>query len=59
MKHVIAPPFSREELESQHAAVLPPRRLLAAVTLLGIPIMGVSDVAVDIDTSGPGWLISG
>lgn len=48
--------FSMAELESQHAAELPRRQLLAAVTVLGIPLVGVSDVGVNIDTAGPNWL---
>lgn len=49
--------FTVEELDSQHAVKLPARDLLAALTLFGIPLVGVSDVAVNIDTSGPGWLV--
>jgi len=47
-----------EELMSETAEELPQRHLLATVTILGFPIVGVSDVAVNADTSGPGWLIS-
>lgn len=48
--------FTIEELESQRAAELPARDLMIALTLLGIPLVGVSDVAVNINTSGPNWL---
>lgn len=48
--------FTVEELESQHTAELPSRDLLISVNLLGIPLVGVGDVGVTIDTSGPNWL---
>ena len=54
MRNVTA--FTVEELESQHAAELPSRELLISVNLLGIPLVGVSDVSVTVDTSGPNWL---
>ena len=54
MRNVTA--FTVEELESQHTAELPPRELLISVNLLGIPLVGVSDVGVTVDTSGPNWL---
>ncbi len=50
--------FSIEELDSQHTAELPGRRLMAALTLLGLPLVGISGVDVNINTSGPGWLFS-
>ncbi len=43
-----------EELESQHTAELPGRQLMAALTVLGLPLVGISDVAVNI--SGPRFL---
>ncbi len=46
--------FTVEELESQHAAELPGRQLMATVSVLGLPLVGVSDVAVNI--SGPRFL---
>lgn len=46
--------FTLEDLENQHTAELPRRELMAAVTLFGFPIAGVSDVGVDI--SGPRFL---
>lgn len=46
--------FTIEDLESQHTAELPRRDLLAALTILGFPVVGVSDVGVDI--SGPRFL---
>jgi hypothetical protein len=49
-------PFSRLELDGQHTAQLPPRDLLIGVSVLGIPLAGVSDVGVTINTSGPNWL---
>ena len=48
--------FSVEELESQLAAELPGRHLMAALTLLGLPLVGVSGVDVNINTAGPNWL---
>lgn len=45
--------FTIEELEQQHTAELPPRDLLASVTLFGFPIAGVSDVGVQVNQSGP------
>lgn len=48
--------FSVEELDSQHAAELPGRHLMAALTVLGLPIVGVSGVDVNINTAGPNWL---
>lgn len=48
--------FSRLELDGQHAAQLPPRDLLIGVSVLGLPLAGVSDVGVNVNTSGPNWL---
>ncbi|HWC11387.1 MAG TPA: hypothetical protein VG455_09210 [Acidimicrobiales bacterium] len=48
--------FSLDELDGQHAAELPRRDLLIGVSLLGIPLIGVSDVSVNVDTEGPNWL---
>ena len=59
MNQTQTPGFGRDELEAQHTAELPRRELLASVTLFGIPIAGVSDVAVNVNTTGPGWLIHG
>lgn len=50
----IKEPFTLTELAGQHAAELPGRDLLAALTVFGLPIVGVSDVAVNI--SGPRFL---
>jgi hypothetical protein len=50
---------SIEELRSEKAVELPSRHLLATISVLGLPLVGVSDVAVNVDTTGPGWLISG
>jgi hypothetical protein len=49
--------FSLDELDSQHTAELPRRDLLIGVSLLGIPLLGVSDVNVNVDTEGPNWLV--
>jgi hypothetical protein len=51
--------ITMEELEVQEASELPRRELLATVSLLGMPVLGISDVAINLDVSGPGWLISG
>jgi hypothetical protein len=48
------PAFTPAELELEHTAELPRRDLLAAITLFGLPILGVSDVGVDV--SGPHFL---
>ncbi|HTJ73838.1 MAG TPA: hypothetical protein VL337_00595 [Acidimicrobiales bacterium] len=48
--------FTVEELDSQHTAQLPGRQLLAAVSLLGIPLVGLDGVNVNVDTKGPNWL---
>lgn len=37
-----------DELEVQHATELPDRELLIAVTLLGIPIVGLTGINVSI-----------
>ena len=59
MNQVQTPGLGRNELEAQHTAELPRRELLASVILFGIPLAGVSDVAVDVNTAGPGWLVHG
>lgn len=51
--------FTDHELSDELAEELPARHLLATVSVLGLPLVGVSDVGVNVDTSGPGWLISG
>jgi hypothetical protein len=48
--------FSVSELDGQHAAQLPRRDLLIGVSVLGLPLAGVSDVSVNVDTRGPNWL---
>ena len=48
--------FSLAELDGQHTADLPRRDLLIGVSVLGIPLAGVSDVSVNVDTRGPNWL---
>lgn len=48
--------FTREELDSQHAAQLPGRNLLAGISLIGLPLVGVDGVNVNLDTQGPNWL---
>ena len=50
--------ISFEELDHQQASELPGRDLLIGVSLLGIPLAGVSGVDVVVNTSGPGWLVS-
>ena len=51
--------FTKDELEHQEAAELPTRELLLGVSLLGIPLVGLDGVNINVDTKGPGWLISG
>jgi len=48
--------FTLEELDSQHAAELPGRNLLAGISLLGLPLLGVDGVNLNVDTKGPNWL---
>lgn len=48
--------FTIEELEAQHTAELPGRELMVGISLLGIPLIGVSNVGANVDTSGPNWL---
>jgi len=48
--------FTAAELDAQHTAELPRRDLLIGVSVLGLPLVGVSDVAVNVDTRGPNWL---
>lgn len=47
-----------EDLEHEEAIELPKRHLMATVSVLGFPVAGVSDVGVNADTSGPGWLVT-
>lgn len=47
-----------EDLEREQAVELPKRHLMATVSVLGFPLVGVSDVGANADTSGPGWLVS-
>jgi hypothetical protein len=49
--------FTLEDLRGQHTAVLPARDLMIGVSLLGLPLIGVSDVGVTVNTSGPNWLL--
>lgn len=46
--------FTTQDLDSQHTAELPSRDLLAALTIFGLPLVGVSDVGVNI--AGPRFL---
>lgn len=48
----------QKDLESEKAVELPKRHLMATVSVLGLPLVGVSDVGANVDTSGPGWLVS-
>lgn len=40
--------FTCDELEQQHTAELPNRDLLLALTVLGIPLVGVTGINVSI-----------
>ena len=42
---------------SELAVQLPSRRMMATISVLGLPLLGVSDVGVNVDTTGPEWLI--
>ena len=57
MKDATDKALSISELSDEAATELPNRQLLATVSLLGLPLVGVSDVGVFVDTSGPGWLV--
>lgn len=50
---------SFDELDNEQASELPGRDLLAGISLLGIPLLGIDGVSVNVNTTGPGWLISG
>jgi hypothetical protein len=50
--------ISVEELEQEHASELPGRDLLINISLLGIPLMGITDVTALVNTVGPNWLAS-
>ena len=50
--------ISVEELEQEHASELPGRDLLINISLLGIWLMGITDLAAIINTTGPNWLAS-
>lgn len=51
--------FTASELEAQQAEELPKREQMLALTLLGLPLVGVAGVDVNVDTTGPGWLVGG
>jgi hypothetical protein len=57
MSYTSTSQFTLEDLDGQHTAELPARDLLIGVSLLGIPLAGVDGVAVNVDTSGPNWLL--
>ena len=57
MGELINDSLTLEELGAQGAVELPGRHLMATVSVLGLPLVGVSDVGVNVDTTGPGWLI--
>jgi hypothetical protein len=48
--------FAVEELEQEQASELPGRDLLMTISLLGIPLLGLSDLTVNANTAGPHWL---
>lgn len=50
--------ISVEELEQEHASELPGRDLLINLSLLGIPLLGISDLSALLNTAGPNWLAS-
>lgn len=51
--------FSLEELDAQHAAVLPARQLLIGLSILGLPLVGLDGLNVNVNTAGPNWLFGG
>ncbi len=54
-----APEMTIAEMENETMTELPGRELLAGISLLGIPLVGVDGVTVNISTGGPGWLFHG
>jgi hypothetical protein len=50
--------ISIEELEHENASQLPGRDLLMAVSLLGIPLLGLDPLSLAVSTAGPNWLAS-
>ncbi|HWG73372.1 MAG TPA: hypothetical protein VG184_04885 [Acidimicrobiales bacterium] len=46
--------FTMEELQSEQATELPDRDLLIAISVLGLPLLGVDGIAVNV--SGPRFL---
>jgi hypothetical protein len=50
--------ISVEELEQEHASELPRRDMLINSSVLGIPLMGITDVTALVNTVGPNWLAS-
>lgn len=50
--------LSVEELDQANVCELPGRDLLLSISLLGIPLLGLDGVTVNVDTTGPGWLVS-
>lgn len=48
--------MSVAEMDQEYAAPLPHRDLLVAVSLLGIPLVGLDGVTVNVNTAGPHWL---
>lgn len=50
------PAFTVEELDGQHTAELPARDLMIALTVFGLPLIGISDVSANVSTAGPSWL---
>ena len=48
--------ISVEELAQEHASELPGRDLLMGISLLGIPLVGIADLTVLVNTIGPNWL---
>ena len=45
------------EMDGQHATELPDRDLLLSVSLLGLPLLDLNPLSINIDTTGPAWLV--
>jgi hypothetical protein len=57
MENIRTADFSPTELDQELAAVLPDRDLMITISVLGLPLLGIGDVTVNVNTVGPNWLL--